>query len=152
MLKKSTRFNRKKALLIIGCFALLFLLGILAKGLVGSRSKPDLNTAEGRTAYLRSYGWEADVKSEAEKRITFPSEFGDVMTEYCQLQRSQGFELEKYSGKECMQYTYRLMNYTGGAKDVFITIYVYKGNVIAGDIHTLSSDGFMHGFISQPRL
>lgn len=152
MLKKSTGFSRKKALVIIGLFVLAFLVLILAKGLSSSHSRLKPDTAEGRISYLKSFGWEVDAESESEKKVAFPSEFGDVMNGYCQLQKSQGFNLEKYKGKECTQYTYRLLNYNSPVKDVFITIYIYKNSVIAGDIHTLSSDGFMHGFIRQPQL
>ena len=151
MLKSNREFTKRKALMIVGTFVLLFLLLILLKWLSGS-SQPDMSTPEGRIDYLRSFGWEVDVCSENEKAVTFPAQFGDVMNNYCRLQRSQGFDLEKYSGKECRQYTYRLLNYDSKEKDVFITIYVYKNAVIAGDIHTLSSDGFMHGFIKKNAL
>ena len=152
MVKNNRKFTKKKALIIIGLFALVFLILILIKGLSGNGKTPSCDTLEGRKSYLRSYGWEIDASSENAKIVTIPSEFGKVMEEYCSLQKSQGFDLEKYKGKECTQYTYTLTNYPENIKNVYITIYICNKTVIAGDIHTPYPDGFMHAFIRSSQI
>ena len=44
-------------------------------------------------------------------------------------------------------YTYRLLEYPSPPEqgDVYACLYVYRGTVIGGDVHTASMMGFMHG-------
>jgi len=51
------------------------------------------------------------------------------------------------------QYTYLLTNYENvNDEDVYICIYVQGQKVIAGDIHTNSMNGFMHGIKTVPKV
>ena len=71
-------------------------------------------------------------------------EIDGVLADYNDLQRRQGFDLRPYSGLGCTVYSYIVTNYETD-EPVLCTIYLYKNRVIAGDIHSTSLDGFMHG-------
>jgi hypothetical protein len=48
-------------------------------------------------------------------------------------------------GESCQQYSYQLTNYPGTDSAVYVTLYIQGKELIAGDIHTNSLNGFMHG-------
>ena len=145
MLKSTAAFTKKRALTVILAASIIFFLIVLTKWLIAYRNTSGLMTSEGRESFLFSLGWKIDRDSEQYRTVCLPSEFDGVMSDYNALQKSQGYDLEKYRGKVCSQYTYRITNYAGRKDDVYATIYIYDRKVIGGDVHTASSDGFMHG-------
>ena len=104
----------------------------------------NVTTREGRVEYLAAQGWTVDPKTETAQEITLPREIDGVLADYNTLQRKQGFDLRPYSGLDCTVYSYVVTNYETD-EPVLCTIYLYKNRVIAGDIHSTSLDGFMHG-------
>ena len=152
MLKTAVTFTRKKALTIILIASILVFLLILGKWLIAYRSNSGIMTLDGRESFLMSLGWKIDRNSEEVKNIRLPEKFDEIMTEYNKLQRTQGYDLEKYAGKDCTQYTYRIANYDSGRDDVYVSLYLCGRTVIGGDIHTASSDGFMHAIRKAPKL
>ncbi len=98
-------------------------------------------TREERAALLQSLGHAPDADAETEKLVRLPKEFPAVLDNYEKLQRSQGFSLKKYAGKEVRIYTCPLTE--DGQEDVFSALYVYRGKVIGGDIHSVSFEGYM---------
>ena len=58
--------------------------------------------------------------------------------------KKQGFDLEKYAGKEINMYSYSLEN-PPGEGDYLCSLYVCKGKVIGGDIHSTAMNGQMTG-------
>ena len=139
--------GRKRALRIVLLAAAILLILILIRSCVGNRLDP--RTPEGREQYLTDLGWSIDPDSEEEKTVLLPETLEGVMADYNQLQRDQGFDLEKYLGKSCTSYSYRLLNYPDCEDEVYVTLYVLGRRVIAGDIHTNALDGFMHGIYPQ---
>ena len=145
-MEKLSEFTRKRALSIVFFASLIVFLLILGKWLLAYRNETTgLSTLEGRQMFLAELGWEVDAGSEEKKSIRFPDEMNDVLEEYNRLQLSQGYDLKKHLGEDCIQYTYKLTNYSGSEEDVYICIYVQRQKVIAGDIHSNSLTGFMHG-------
>ena len=104
----------------------------------------NVTTREGRVEYLAAQGWTVDPKTETAQEITLPREIDGVLADYNALQRKQGFDLRPYSGLGCTVYSYVVTNYET-EEPVLCTIYLYKNRVIAGDVHSTSLDGFMHG-------
>lgn len=98
-----------------------------------------------RLDFLEFFGWEVDEASELEQDIVIPSEFNEVYTEYNELQKAQGLDLEKYKGKKAKQYTYTITNYSNGIV-ADARVIVYKDRIIGGDISSRELSGFMHGF------
>ena len=142
---KNQVFTRKKALIIVLLCAAL-ILGFLFIRWQGEKSD-NLKTPEGRKSFLQNLGWNVDIGSENEKRVKIPDSFEGVMEDYNKMQQEQGLDLSLYSGKECTQYTYSLLNYPEQKENVYLSIYVLDNKLIAGDIHTNSVNGFMQGIL-----
>lgn len=98
-----------------------------------------------RIDFLSRFGWEVDEEPTEISEITIPQEFNDVYQKYNQLQKQQGFNLEKYKGRLCKHFTYKVLNYNGN-EAVNANLIVYKNKIIGGDISSVELSGFMHGF------
>lgn len=152
-MEKLSDFTRKKALSIVFIASLIVFLLILCRWLLAyyNENSP-LATLEGRQMFLSGLGWEIDTESEEVKSILLPEKLDSVLNEYNTLQLAQGYDLKGHLGEECTQYSYRLTNYEGAGEDVYICIYVQGRKVIAGDVHTNSLNGFMHGIRKAPSM
>ena len=95
-MRKTTPARRKGAVKVI-LFGVLAAAVILLAGALGRRCADTAiraGTNEERIAYLRSLGWEVEPTPILEQEITMPKDFPDVLTQYNELQRQQGFDLE----------------------------------------------------------
>jgi hypothetical protein len=100
-------------------------------------------TTQQRIAYINSLGWECE--DESQKSITIPSEFNDVYNQYNDIQKEQGFDLEKYKGQDAVLYTYNITNYKSN-KNVVADLIVIDGVLIGADLcDTSADDGFLVG-------
>ena len=68
-----------------------------------------------------------------------------MLAQYNALQKQQGFDLEPYCGKELQSWSYELKSYPSGEERVMAQLFTYRGRAVAGDIHSASLGGFMHG-------
>lgn len=73
--------------------------------------------------------------------FTLPLRFDMVYNNYNELQKEAGFDLLPYRGKECIMYTYQILNHPFGKANA--NIIVYRGDIIGGDISSVNLDGFM---------
>ena len=146
MTRKTRGFTRKKALTLLLLCGILLLLFFTARAVfVKSDDAPDLNTLEGREAYLNSLGWEIDPDSESFRSVVVPQKLEGIMAQYNKIQLRQGLDLNKHLGESCRQYCYDVTNYPGGGGKVIVSLYLQSGQVIAGDVHSTAVNGFMHG-------
>ena len=152
MFVKTISFNKKTAMfgVILAAVLLLAIIIVSANGKSDSNHSifdfgSNLKTNEGRIAYLAGCGWEVEPEPVETKSILIPKEFSDVLKEYNEMQMASGFDLTEYAGLTVEQYTYRVTNYDKADCDVNATLYIYNFQVIGGDIHSTSIDGFMHG-------
>lgn len=101
-------------------------------------------TTQERLEYIRSCGYETDG-TEQSKTVQIPSQFNDVYTQYNEVQRKQGFDLTRYSGKKVDVYTYNIVGYED--KDsVIANLIVSNGVLIGADLCDVSADsGFLVG-------
>jgi len=127
---------------------LLSILAVIALFFLLSSPTVDLDSVEGRCAYIASCGWEADAASEEVRAVELPERFDTVLERYNALQLSQGYDLRAAAGRRCMQYSYDLCEHPDWNGRVIVTIYVYGGRVIGGDVHTADVNGFMHALRS----
>ena len=104
-----------------------------------------VDTITGRKAYLHTLGFEIDPASEDVRRTSVPLRFDSMMADYNELQRKQGFDLKPYAGLPVTVVTYALQD----EPDELVTLWVCNGVVIAGDVHTAASDGWMKGIIEE---
>ena len=140
--RKST-FKKLLTLLLIG--GILLLLFGTARSVFKRDDAPDLNTTEGRAAYLKTLGWEVDPETESFRTVVVPKKLDGIMAQYNKIQLKQGFDLNKHLGESCRQYCYDVTNYPGGTGKVIVSLYLQNGQVIAGDVHSTAVNGFMHG-------
>lgn len=120
-----------------------------AEELQAVASVPDSKNVKKRSdriEFLKGCGIEVDADSESVKSVTIPEEFDEVYSEYNDLQLSQGFNLEKYKGKEIECYTYDVINFDGGTPAV-ANLMIYKNRVIGGDLSSAEMNGFQQGFV-----
>ena len=104
------RAKRKRSAKWIFLSAALIILGGLALFVfaAGDKAEADkLFTFEcnsERVEFLNKQGLIVEPDPQREK-ITIPAEFNAAFTEYNELQKQQGFDLEPYAGKEVTKYT-----------------------------------------------
>lgn len=145
MSKTGSAFTKKKALSVVLVIGVLLIIAILLRLFLPPAESYDLSTLDGREAFLNSLGWEIDRSSEEFRSVVVPDKLEGIMLQYNRMQQAQGYDLNGHLGERCQQYSYLLTNYSDSDADVIITIYVQGNEVIAGDIHTTSANGFMHG-------
>ncbi len=93
--------------------------------------------------YITSFGPEVDASALRVDEVTVPSEFSEVYISYNNIQKSQGFDLEKYKGVTLKRYTYPVTNYPDETQSVYVEVLVFDGVVVAADIYSTDSDGFI---------
>ena len=147
MTKYQKGFTKKKALLVVFLIAALLIALILLRG---RASGEDLSSTEGRQAYLSTLGWEIDPASESTKRVLIPRRLEGTLADYNDMQKAQGFDLSRHTGEQCDQVTYLVTNYPAQDQTVLVTLYIQGKRLIAGDIHSTSLNGFMHGLKEKP--
>ncbi len=95
--------------------------------------------------FLKGFGYETESNACETYELTIPEEFNGVFEKYNEIQRAQGLNLKRYPGKSATAYVFRVTNY-GTEGDVFATLFVRGGRIIAGDISSPAGEGFVHGF------
>ncbi len=131
---------RRRGLLAAAALGLFALSAALFAIIAPARA---LRSTEGRCAYLSSLGLRADPASEEIRELVLPKRFDSLLEEYNSLQLSQGWDLRGAAGKKCLCCSYDLVDYPGWDGRVIATLYLYRGRVIGGDVHTASAGGFM---------
>ena len=92
---------------------------------VAAADGSDIRTNADRVAYLESLGWLTAAQPSAEEALTLPTKFDEAYQAYLTLQRSQGFDLEKYAGE-----------------NIWACLLVCKHQIIGGEIFCNQGDGF----------
>ena len=104
----------------------------------------NVKTSSDGVEFLKQYGWNVNENPIEECEITIPKEFDKVLTTYNEIQKQQGLDLTKYQKKVTTRYTYVVTNYPEYEGTVYANIITYRGKVIAGDICSADSRGFIH--------
>ena len=143
-MQRTTPARRKAAgkVILFGVFAAAVILLAGALGRCSADHPLRVKSNEDRISFLASLGWEVEPVPILEQEICLPKDFPDVLTQYNELQRQQGFDLEKYAGKKVTLYSYRVTNHPD-AEEADASIYVYRSRIIGGDVHSTSFTGFM---------
>ena len=79
-------------------------------------------------------------------QVRIPEKTTEVYDRYNALQKSQGFDLTAYAGKNVMRYVYKINNFPGATEPVYATLLVYKNQIIGGDITNTGTKGHIQGF------
>lgn len=100
-------------------------------------------TDEDAAAFLRGYGWEAEVPAVESVTFNLPKRFDAVYRQYNRLQNDIGLELAPYAGKRVLRRTYALKDRTPSGEALYANLLLYKNRVIAGDVMSVGLDGMM---------
>lgn len=138
---------KKLGVVIAACIAAALFIFLVVYGVAHAYSDDcvTLETEEQRQSFIKEMGWETDPSYAETSAAKIPVEFGDVYEQYNEIQKQQGFNLEKYKGKEIEIYSYKITNYPSGRENVFINLMVFDGRLIGGDVSCNELDGFMQG-------
>ena len=149
MLVMTAKVDKRKIILVaVAVIAAVFGLVILLSGGDDAQATaaPSLATNEGRVKFLTDFGWDVVVSPVESGQIKIPSGSSEVFDRYNALQKSQGFDLSKFSGKVVMRYVYQIKNYPGATDPVYATLLIYKDQVIGGDVTDTSARGVVRPF------
>ncbi len=128
--------------------AVLLLIVLLASsGGEAPPTSPMGNTNDERVSYLATFGWSVNAEPKEAQKVKIPETTENkVFARYNDLQRSQGFDLTAFAGKEAMRYVYEILNYPNAKAPVYASVLVYEGRIIGGSITDSAPDGVIHGF------
>ena len=151
MMVMTAKVDMKKILLIIAAVAALVLALIL---LLGESPQDSTTTAvtvspssnDGRVQFLKDFGWDVTTSPTQTGQVKIPDQTTEVFERYNNLQKSQGYDLSSYAGKNVMRYVYQVNNYPGTTQPVYATLLVYKDEVIGGDVTDTAAGGKIRGF------
>lgn len=105
----------------------------------------NISTESDMIEFLTGFGYETEPQATSIYEIQIPDEFNTVFEKYNDIQRSQGLNLKRYVGKDATAYVFKITNYDYDG-EVYATLFIRNGRVIAGDICSTDGDGFVHGF------
>ncbi len=101
--------------------------------------------------FISSLGIEVKTPAYKNIKVDLPRVFDAVYTKYNDIQKQQGFDLTKYSGKTLDRYTFEMTNYplADGSADgkVYLTLFLYKDKIVGGDISSRAGGGFVSTFV-----
>lgn len=148
MMVMTARVDIKKIAIILAAAVGLILAVIL---LFGGRSDTTATIAtvgnnDSRVAFLKEFGWDVSTSPTESGQVRVPTESTEVFDRYNALQKSQGYDLSAYAGKNVMRYVYKVNNYPGATEPVYATLLVYKNQVVGGDITDTAAKGVVRGF------
>ena len=149
MMVMTAKVDKKK--ILIGAAAVLVLI-IMLFTLLGGNGDDTTPTAatvsnnDARVEFLKSFGWDVAATPAESSQVRIPDKSSEVYDRYNALQKSQGYDLSPYAGKNVMRYVYKINNYPGATEPVYATILVYKNQIIGGDVTDTSAKGQIRGF------
>lgn len=95
--------------------------------------------------FLGKFGWEVEENCIEKESLQIPQVFDDVYNNYNALQKLSGLDLLKYTGKKAVRYTYIVKNFPQEINEtVRANVLCVGGEPVAGDVMTVSLDGFMY--------
>ena len=156
MLIMTTKVDKRKLLIaavaVVAAIALLAALGGGDSAPTASMSTaPAADTNDARVKFLTDLGWEVTPSPTESGEIRIPKAGDQVFDRYNELQKSQGYDLNKYAGKKVMRYVYQINNFPDAKEPVYATVLVYKDKIIGGDITDTTPGGRVQGFApSEP--
>ena len=143
MMFMTAKVDMKKILTVIGAIAALIVAILLFFGgdETTATAAPAVSNNDGRVKYLTDLGWVVAASPVESSQVKIPEDSGEVFTRYNALQKSQGFDLSQYAGKNVMRYVYKVTNFPGATEPVYATLLVHKNQVIGGDITDTAAKG-----------
>lgn len=134
--------KRRFSIWAVCIIAIMIIAGFVMQG---GTLKGEYDSYSSQVRYAKSLGWEVSEKPVSEQKFIISDQFDSNMEFYNEIQLSQGFDLRDFTGCEVVRYTYELINYPNCPDGMRLSLVVYDGNIVAGDIQSTTDSGFMHG-------
>lgn len=133
--------------LLIAAVIVVLLVALCSAAKKDSAENPSaaVQSNDDRVAYLESLGWEVDPDPVETQEVRVPEELPEVLARYNELQKSQGYDLCRYSGKTLKRYVYKVKNYPDTTDSYYATLLIYQNQVVGGDVSSAAQGGVMQG-------
>ena len=155
MMVMTAKVDIKKILITLAAVVGVILAIVLLFGGNGQEAAPTaapaVNSNDTRVEFLKGFGWDVSTSPTESGQVRIPQTDSEVFERYNALQKSQGYDLSQYAGKNVMRYVYKVNNFPDATEPVYATLLVYKNQVIGGDITNTSAKGVIQGFAMQNR-
>ncbi len=149
MMVMTAKVDLKKIMLALAAAAAVILALILLLGGGSDATQtaaPAAGSNDARVQFLKDFGWDVTTSPVQSSQVKIPDSGSQVFDRYNALQKTQGYDLSQYAGKNVMRYVYKVNNYPNATEPVYATLLVYKNQVIGGDITNTAAKGKIHGF------
>ena len=153
MMVMTAKVDKKKiALVVAGIVVLIVGLVLLFGGKDDTPTSATVTTAasvvgnDDRVHFLNGFGWEVTNSPTESSQVRIPEKASEVFDRYNELQKSQGYDLSRYTGQTVMRYVYKVNNYPGATEAVYATLLISKNQVIGGDVTNTAAKGVIQGF------
>ena len=147
----TTKVSKTKlAAIVTLLIAVLVLAAIAAAAKTGTPEAADARNGESneaRVAYVTQQGWQVNAEPVQTQSIKIPAEDSEVFRRYNELQKSQGFDLTQYAGRQATRYVYEVLNAEDAEGPVYATIFVLDGKIVGGDVTDTAPAGKMRGIV-----
>ena len=149
MMMMTAKVNIKKVLLALAAVVALLIafVTLLSKNDADPTAVTTMSDNSNRVAFLQEQGWQVTTSPKEASQVRIPEEQTPVYARYNELQKSQGYDLSQYAGKNVMRYVYEVNNYPGADQPVYATVLVYKNQIIGGDITDTAAKGAIRGLL-----
>ena len=149
MMVMTAKVDKKKILIGIAAALVLIIAAFTIFGGKGEDTTPTAATVssnDARVEFLKGFGWDVTNTPVESSQVRIPDKSSEVYDRYNTLQKSQGYDLSSYAGKNVMRYVYKINNYPNATEPVYATILVYKNQIIGGDVTDTAARGQIRGF------
>ena len=149
MMVMTAKVDMKKVIAILAAVAAL-IIGLIAlfggdTNSAATSATANMASNDDRVKFLTDLGWEVTTSPVESSQVRIPQESSKVFDRYNTLQKSLGYDLSAYAGKNVMHYVYKVENYPDAVEPVYATLLVYKNQIIGGDITNTAAKGMIHG-------
>ena len=149
MMVMTAKVDMKKVIAILSAVAALIigLIALLGGGndTAATSVENSISTNDDRVKFLSDLGWEVTTSPVETSQVRIPQESSEVFDRYNALQKSHGYDLSAYAGKNVMRYVYKVENYPDAREPVYATLLIYKNQIIGGDITDTAAKGMVQG-------
>ena len=133
-----------KKIIIIVILILSAISVLLLVKKIADNKKREINLCETDSIvlYLKNNGWETDPEMIACKNVIIPYEFNNIYIQYNNIQKQQGFNLEKYKGSSVLLTICPVTNYHDDSK-VYAELLIKENRLIGADLKCSGANGFI---------
>ncbi len=149
------KFKGKKVILfalLIAIIAIAVMFFVSAKNEVISDEIFSMNSNAERVEFLNKQGYIVKPDALRKEELLIPAEFNELYSEYADFQKSQGFDISKYKGKEATLFSYMVLNYPDKNENVVANMLIIDGKLIGGEITCDEEDGFTKPLLTNATM